>query len=53
MAHRIEPRARTDQHFACSGRSLLVTDLEGRVTGSGTEGFALGCRVAMTAGWSP
>src|SRR5947209_20258401 len=39
MAHRIELRARAGEHYAYSGRSVLVTDLAGNVTGSGTEGF--------------
>src|SRR5687767_7184353 len=39
MAHRIELRARPHQHFAYSGRALLVTNLDGWVTNRGTEGF--------------
>src|SRR5437764_14231146 len=39
MAHRIELRARAGEHYAYSGRSVLVTDLAGNVTGRGTEGF--------------
>src|SRR5918995_149874 len=39
MAHRIELRARANQHFVYSGRSLLVTDLDGWLTGRGNEGF--------------
>src|SRR4051794_27221453 len=39
MAHRIELRTRADQYFVYGGRSLLVTDLDGWVTGRGIEGF--------------
>jgi glycogen debranching enzyme len=39
MTHRIELRARPGQHFTYSGRSLLVTNIEGAVTAHGTEGF--------------
>jgi len=37
--NRIALRARGTQHFAYSGRSLLVTNLDGCVAGQGTEGF--------------
>ena len=33
MAYRIDLRSRPDQHFAYSGRSVLVTDLDGQVRG--------------------
>ncbi len=36
---RIGLRARADRHFTYSGRSVLVTNLDGNLTGSGTEGF--------------
>ena len=39
MAHRIELRARAGQHFVYGGRALLVTNLDGWVTGRGIEGF--------------
>lgn len=39
VAHRIQIRARGNQHFVYSGRSLLVTNLDGVVAGDGTEGF--------------
>ncbi len=39
MHHRIALRARANQHYVYSGRSVLVTNLDGAVTGSGTEGF--------------
>ena len=39
MAHRIALRARANQHFIYSGQSVLVTNLDGVVTGRGTEGF--------------
>ncbi|MFL5761130.1 MAG: glycogen debranching N-terminal domain-containing protein [Thermomicrobiales bacterium] len=39
MAPRIELRARPGQHFIYSGRSLLVTNLDGWVTGRDIEGF--------------
>src|SRR3954451_6186928 len=39
MSHRLALRARANQHFAYSGRSVLVADLAGRVTGEGSEGF--------------
>jgi glycogen debranching enzyme len=52
--HRIALRARANQHVAYSGQSLLVTNLEGCVTGQGTEGFyfentRLLCRDDLTA----
>jgi len=39
MDHRVELRTRPTEHFCYSGRSLLVTNLDGRVTGHGIEGF--------------
>src|SRR5215216_2848031 len=39
MPHRLALRARANQHFAYSVRSVLVADLAGRVTGQGIEGF--------------
>ncbi|MDQ3870440.1 MAG: hypothetical protein M3301_02345 [Chloroflexota bacterium] len=39
MAHRIELRSRPDQHFVYSGRSVLVVDLDGCITGGGMQGF--------------
>src|SRR5215208_6938605 len=39
MPHGLALRARANQHFAYSGRSVLVADLAGRVTGQGSEGF--------------
>ena len=38
-AHRLALRARGSQHYAYSGRSLLVTNPDGAVTGGGEEGF--------------
>jgi glycogen debranching enzyme len=58
VAHRIELRARADQHFTYSGRSLLVTSLDGRVCDHGLEGFyvdetRLLCRFDLTADGAP
>ncbi|MGD9889840.1 MAG: glycogen debranching N-terminal domain-containing protein [Dehalococcoidia bacterium] len=39
MAHRIALRARANQHFVYSGRCVLITNLDGGVTGQGDEGF--------------
>src|SRR5829696_779729 len=39
MPHGLALRARANQHFAYSGRSVLIADLAGRVTGQGSEGF--------------
>src|SRR5688572_12315950 len=39
MAHRIELKARGNQHYLFSGQSILVTNLDGWVTGLATEGF--------------
>lgn len=39
MVSRIALRARANQFFVYSGRSLLVTNLDGYVTRSGTNGF--------------
>jgi glycogen debranching enzyme len=39
MSHRVQLRARSNQHFVYSGRSVLVTNLDGLVTGCGIEGF--------------
>jgi glycogen debranching enzyme len=36
---RVSLRARSNQHFVFSGRSLLVTNLDGVITGSGSEGL--------------
>jgi glycogen debranching enzyme len=36
---RIGLRARGNQHYVYSGQSILVTNLDGRLTGQGTEGF--------------
>lgn len=38
-SHRIALRARANQHFVYAGRSLLVVNLDGQVSGAGTEGF--------------
>src|SRR5918911_2744966 len=56
--HRIALRARGNQHFAYSGRSVLVTNLDGAVTGGGTEGFyaentRLLARDELTVGGAP
>ncbi len=58
MTHRISLRARSNQHFTYSGRSILVTNLDGAVMGSGTEGFyventRLLCRDHLTANGEP
>jgi glycogen debranching enzyme len=58
MFHRIALRARPHQHFVYSGRSVLITNLDGNITGRGTEGFAFAnTRVlsdeAMTANGVP
>ena len=58
MAHRIELRARADQHFTYGGRSLLVTALDGRVGDRGLEGFyadetRLLCRFDLSADGVP
>ncbi len=39
MAHRVHLRARGSSHFVYSGRSVLVTNLDGWVSGAGTEGL--------------
>ncbi len=39
MEHRVKLRARANHHFAYSGRCVLVTNLDGQVTGSRDEGF--------------
>ncbi len=39
MDHRVKLRARANHHFAYSGRCVLVTNLDGQVTGSRDEGF--------------
>ncbi|HEX7195933.1 MAG TPA: glycogen debranching N-terminal domain-containing protein [Candidatus Limnocylindria bacterium] len=39
MAHRIQLRARHEHHFTYSGRSVLVTDLAGHVTGADPFGL--------------
>ena len=39
MAHRINLRARPEQHFIYSGRSLLITNLSGEVPEGAGEGF--------------
>jgi glycogen debranching enzyme len=58
MAHRIALRARANQHFVYSGQSVLVTNLDGVVTGRGTEGFSventrLLCRDELTVNDRP
>lgn len=55
---RIALRARANQYYAYSGRSLLVTNLDGAVTGGGSEGFyhentRLLSRVRLTADGRP
>jgi glycogen debranching enzyme len=37
--HRVQLRARANQHFVYSGSSVLVTNLGGMVAGRGSEGF--------------
>lgn len=39
MKHRVELRTRADKRFAYSGQALLVTNIDGIITGSETEGF--------------
>ena len=39
MAHRVQLRARYHQHFAYSGRTVLVTDLDGGVPGEDPYGL--------------
>ena len=39
MSHRIDLRARPNEHYVYSGHSLLATNLDGWVTGHGIEGF--------------
>ncbi|HEX5040722.1 MAG TPA: glycogen debranching N-terminal domain-containing protein [Candidatus Limnocylindria bacterium] len=39
MPHRLLLRGRTEQIYVYSGRSVLITNLRGQVTGSGSEGF--------------
>jgi glycogen debranching enzyme len=58
VTHRIELRARANQHFVYSGRSLLVTNLDGWLTGQDIEGFyadetRLLSRFALTADGAP
>ena len=58
MAHRIELRARANQHFTYGGLSLLVTALDGRVGDRGLEGFyadetRLLCRFDLSADGVP
>src|SRR4051812_47222931 len=58
MFHRIALRARPHQHFVYSGRSVLVTNVDGNITGSGTEGFVFAntrvlSREVMTANGTP
>src|SRR5437763_485410 len=58
MSHPIALRARGHQHFAYSGRSVLTTNLNGTITGEGTEGFAFAntrvlSREAVTANGVP
>jgi glycogen debranching enzyme len=36
---RVSLKARSNQHYVYSGQAILVTNLDGAVTGSGTEGF--------------
>lgn len=58
MIHRIALRARPHQHFVYSGRSVLTTNVDGNITGYGTEGFAFAntrvlSREAITANGVP
>src|SRR5919108_660560 len=58
MSHRVQLRARSNQHFVYSGRSVLVTNLDGLVTGCGTEGFyaentRVLSRLVLSAGGQP
>lgn len=58
MTHRIALHARANQHFVYSGQSVLVTNLDGNITGSGDEGFyventRLLCRDQATADGRP
>lgn len=58
MSHRVQLRARSNQHFVYSGRSGLVTNLDGLVTGCGTEGFyaentRVLSRLVLSAGGQP
>ena len=39
MPHRVVLRGRTGQLYLYSGRSVLITNLDGEVTGSGSEGL--------------
>ncbi|MDP9347151.1 MAG: hypothetical protein M3P44_15850 [Actinomycetota bacterium] len=39
MAHRIQLRARSEHHFTYSGRSVLITDLAGRITDTDPVGL--------------
>jgi glycogen debranching enzyme len=39
VVHRLQIRARGNQHYVYSGQALLVTNLDGWVSGAGTEGF--------------
>jgi glycogen debranching enzyme len=39
MTNRLQLRARGNQHYIYSGRSILVTNLDGWISGAGTEGF--------------
>jgi glycogen debranching enzyme len=39
MSHRVQLRARAEQHFVYWGRSSLVTDLQGLVRGRSTDGY--------------
>jgi glycogen debranching enzyme len=41
VAHRIQLRARSAHHFVYSGRSVLVTDLAGRLTGDDKLGLTV------------
>jgi glycogen debranching enzyme len=58
VGHRVQLRARGNQHFVYSGRSVLITDLGGLVSGCGTEGFfventRLLSRLAISANGEP
>jgi glycogen debranching enzyme len=39
VPHRLLLRGRAEQVYVYSGRSVLITDLRGQVTGAGSEGF--------------
>ncbi|HET7095527.1 MAG TPA: glycogen debranching N-terminal domain-containing protein, partial [Thermomicrobiales bacterium] len=56
--HRIELRAHASRYCVYGGRSLLVTGIDGFVSGAGLEGFyfentRLLCRESLTVGGAP